>query len=361
MNPLHIGLIAIFLCGLYEVMTISQSNLELYQKSSKRNCILFICYFIMMFLCIARYEYWGVDTDQYENGYFNLVEQLDYLDFFRWELILVTDVGFDILTKFIHDITDDYWCYRAILSSIVTTLYFYILKKDAKYVAVGALLLYCINMFYTFFILRESVALGFSFIAFYYFKERRTKLAVFIQLLAMTFHKSAVFVFLPMIVTALNNNKKLSTIKTVFICILTGAIFFVMTPFLQAIYKGGLMSGDDNSGSGLGMFVLLAGVYTLIGIAGYIYKTFKNSQMTREYNYSLFAVFMQIGAFFYSTLVRAGIYFLSGLALLIPEMIGRQPSWVRRLAIYMVFSIFAIAYFLFLSGEAYSTFEMHKF
>lgn len=101
------------------------------------NLYLFICVAYFVALGVFRETTVGWDSDNYFTYYWNYAYNLSWKDIL---LRFSGDNGFYFICKLIHQFTNDYWVFRAIIFCITFLLYFYVIKKETNNVCIGLLI-----------------------------------------------------------------------------------------------------------------------------------------------------------------------------------------------------------------------------
>lgn len=314
---------------------------------------------LLFVMAILRSEYWGTDTASYKTYYFDYYGFVTLKELFAQ--IITRDIGFDLLGKFIRIFTNEYWAWRAAISSLGLILYFIVIYKDSSYPTLSLLFIYSAICSYSFFILRMGIALAICFVAKFFYKKGNVKRAVLLIFLATTFHKSSIFAFYPMLAMKIIERKKFTLKKVIMQMVLLTGAFAIFVPVMAMLYQRGLYT-TDNDFQGDGMLILLIGIFIVIG-------WIINSQGLREinniaidFNFALVAIMMQIGALFLGILYRAGFYFSDSLSLLLPNIIASKKKVSARVLLYFIYLIGCLLWFTLFDGMlTHGPFLIHQF
>lgn len=231
----------------------------------KRKSILLLGVSFVVLLLFAGYrgENVGTDTLQYYNHYLYMKAGAKLLTEPLWKFLLQSVV-------FLHG---DFQTVL-VLSSILTLLpIFFVVYKVSPYPLLAIFLYVALYYyFYSFNIIRQSIALSFGLLSIYFFLDKKRLLFVFAGIIAIMFHYSAAIVLLGLLIFRFV--KKVSKVQEM---IIISASFFIglfVNNYFQSFFQNYFYSNyvSTKELSFFGNLILLLGLNTLFLIIQKVIK-----------------------------------------------------------------------------------------
>lgn len=311
---------------------------------------------IILILGVFRETTMGYDSEEYYIYYWSRVDEYTWLDLFR---DFTKDNGFFLVLKIIAIFTDDYWLARAILFAITFFLFYIVIRDECSYPVTSLIIFFGLaNINLMFSIIRQALAGAISFYAYKKIRCGEWIKCLFIILLAVTMHKSAL-ICLYMLVLHFIHAKKFSGTKLTLFSIATYFLLVSAIPFVSGVYNGGLYQDVIIHGEGLGMLVFYILIFVISAYLMRVTDSNDDDELKFLFNLSTGAIFVQVGALQWSLLSRIGSFFSVYWCLLIPKLIYKLPQKQRILYVIFILVLFGFMFFYSL-GDVY-TYIWHKF
>lgn len=294
----------------------------------------------LAFLIAFRGEAIGADSDSYNsmylamlNGSFNKIESYDRIEIgYRLFLMALTFLSNDPQTQYIV-------C--AILFVIMLGIF---VKRNAVSSARFVVLFMGMNLF-TFYLsgVRQSLAMLICLFAYESIKKKEPIKFVIIVLIAMTFHKAALFFFFayPMgCISATKKTRALYIAMFIFVVVCNGALFKFAGGFFDIQY------GIEETDNGYVM-VLLMSIITILSFA--LIKPLVERNPDNKYLINLNAIHMAMWLLrlFSRTAERPSMFYAFFTILLIEQMILLVKDYRVRFLINMLVVALFGAYFIY--------------
>lgn len=331
---IYIILLFVVLFSIFLETTFTKINIKNFEMKS-RDLSFFVCFVFIFLLGVMRKEDLGVDVDAYKSYFLYTYSSLN-IKFFIGNFNY--DFGYVILNKIVGLFTDNFRIFEIIVYCISFGIFSTIVYKESRYPALSFLIYIGLEFIgFNMCILRQSVACALCFAAYYYLERNKKLKYIGLVVIAILFHKTAVFFLLTYLLSWKRNEVK--SYKYSFGLIL---LFFVgfnlVLPLLYGIYN------NDYSNmvvSGQGYKLLLFYIVTVL-IISLIIKNNSSSKEIMQYKCSSGAMYIQTGALSFALFTRITKYFAILFTLSIPNIVYR--SKYKKIYI-MVYSImFSILY-----------------
>lgn len=310
------------LCSLVEIMCITNTG----WKEHRKICIVsFIAYALFLIILVFHSENMGVDSNNYKIM-FEMSKSASWKELFK---IPDGDYGYLALNKFIGYFTDDFWVVRCIIHTITLILLYFVINKKSKYPATSVLIYVAMCNFYTFYVLREALAISICFLGFYYLEENQTFKYIILVILACSLHQSAL-VGIFIIIFKLMFKRKINLLQLGLLLVMMAGGIYMLVPHIIRLYKNGRYVGLSSDG-GITLFCVL--LFMMIFLSFYIYEYKKNNKKEIAFQYNLLccSLLIQLGALWAGILTRARFYVAIFLILLIPELLYAEKKIVNRI------------------------------
>lgn len=160
----------------------------------------------------------GSDTTIYKESY----DYMTFLDSENYEATWIAICGFVRFQQ------KDFWCVQFIYSIITIFPICYIISKDSKLPYFSLLLFVILGFyFYSFNIIRQMAAVSMGGMAVYFFVNKRNLYSIIFCVLAILFHKTAVFILIILLFYSFfSNSIAKNTEKILFISLILGLFIF---------------------------------------------------------------------------------------------------------------------------------------
>lgn len=343
-------------------ITVSTYFLMMYLKigKNKRDKITITVFFVgyLILLCLRDIEV-GIDTKQYFN-YFIAIQDLSFKDAVFYNNY---EIGFAILTKIISMI-GSFRAFLITVSTIIILPVWYLYKNEAN----GAMFcfsFFLISLLFEMFFsgMRQSIAIAFAVPAYYYAKNKKIFLFMLTILFAMSFHKTAVILFLlyPLINIKFTRKWLWVIIPTLFIIYLRRDLLFQLILSIagpEYSYRYGYLTGASGQVGLLALFILLL-IYSFVILDE---KRASSTEIGLR-NILLLSVCIQMFAPLNPTISRINYYFI----LFIPVAITRINNCCKiqlRQIVYiaiLIMPIFFSFYFFCLKADSLNVFNYSFF
>jgi hypothetical protein len=234
---------------------INALNLLFYKRKSI--FLLILSFLILLLYGGFRGENVGTDTPQYYNHFLYIKAGVDLITEPLWKFLLQSIVYFN----------GDFHAVL-ILSSVITLVpIFFVVYRISPYPVLSIFLYVALYYyFYSFNIIRQSIALSFSLLSICYFFEKKRLLFILAALTAIMFHYSSIIVVIGLLIY--RYVKKISWTQEMLIL---GGSFFVgmfVNTYFQSLFQTYFYSNYESTKelSFFGNLLLLLGLNTLFFI-----------------------------------------------------------------------------------------------
>ena len=263
-----------------------------------------------------------------------------------------SSIVFNLFTKFIQLFTSNYHIYIAVIGIPYILAVTYLIQKYSKYPLLSYMFFIAYYYLYSFFLVRQVLAMSFVIFSFKYLKEKKFIKFVSLILIASLFHSSAIFVLIAYpfchFVKFGVKNYIFIFLAYVFATSLKGVIFRLISlysPLTSSYIENGIYGTSD------GVFTFSILINVLLITLGYIANKKVNYDDNILYNLatlgSIVLCFTPIVTEFY----RLSLYFnVFNVILISNDMINLKDSEIlkdKRIKglIYVVFLSFLVFYF----------------
>lgn len=295
-------------------LEVSYSNIIISKiRINTRKMSFFICFTFILMIGLMRNPSLGVDVDNYSN-YFLRLYSSNNITFFLSDFKY--DIGYVLLNKFVRLFTSDFRIFENIVYCISYGIFSYLIYKRSKYPALSFLIYIGFGFIGTnLCILRQSIAFSICFLSFDYLKRDKIYTYFFLIILAMTFHKTAIFFTLSYILVK-GESIKISIIKKNILIILS---ILLEMYFISFIYKFNSNDYSNISVSGEGYKLLV--FYILVSIILRIIIGNRNFEdEIKDYECSFSSIYFQIVALNFSLFTRITSYYELMYTLSVPNI-----------------------------------------
>ena len=286
------------------------------QKSSGKSFVIFSFALIIIFQALRKSTV-GVDIETYLSFFERLAS--DSVDNF---LLLYSgvEIGFLYYNKLISVFTLDHQIFLGIISATIFIPIAYVIYKNSSNFYLSVIYLITLGIYnFTFSGLRQSIAIGFTFLSYEFIKRKQWVRFLLIILLAMTFHTSAL-VFLPayLIYNIKIKKKHFFLVLGIISLIVIFKSFLLRFIVLNSLEKYSNQILLESTGAYTLFFVMLTIFIISLLSKG---KTNNPVSLNAFSNFMLMAVIIQISASESQLSMRAGYYYYLFTILLLPEII----------------------------------------
>lgn len=332
---IYIILLAFILLNIF--LEVSFSYLRISKvKFNTRKLSFFLCFMFILVIGLMRDENLGVDVYNYKN-YFLRFYPSKNIRFFI--LNFKYDFGYVILNKFVRLFTNNFRIFENIVFFISFGIFSYIIYRRSKYPALSFLVYLGLGFLGTnLCILRQSIACSICFLSFDFLKRNKKILYFVLIMIAISFHKTAVFFVLSYIITGFNYKKIMLIKKNVLILVsILGSMYII--PHMYKFYSNDY-SNTSVSGSGYNLLLFYIFVSFVLSII-IDHKNLKDE--IKEYECSFGSIYLQIGALTFSLFSRVTRYFELIYTLSVPNISYRSKySKFYVLVFSIIFSVMYI-------------------
>ncbi|MDD7766761.1 MULTISPECIES: EpsG family protein [Anaerococcus] len=331
---IYIFLLAIVLLNIF--FETSYSTLKIATiKLDTRKVSFFVCFIFILIIGLMRNEHLGVDVENYRNYFLRFYPSKD-IKFFL--LNFKYDIGYVLLNKLVRLFTSNFRILENIVYCISFGIFSYIIYKNSKFPALSFLVYIGFGFLGTnLCILRQSIACSICFLSFDFLKKNDKLVYFMLILLAISFHKTAIFFILSYIITEISRKNIMLIKKNIFILIsVLGSMYIV--PHLYKFY-----SNDYSSTyvSGSGYKLLLFYIVVSLILSTIIYNKNLKSEI-KDYECSFGSIYLQIGALSFSLFSRVTRYFELSYTLSVANISYR--SKYSKFYVFIFSLIFSIMY-----------------
>lgn len=305
-----------------------------------------ILYIFILLMGIFRQELLGVDVINYRSYFFYYGNQ----NFINIIKNFADDNGYLLVNKIIYMFTNDFWMFKAILYFFTFTIFSYVIYKRSRYPAVSYL---CYAAFgfigLSFCILRQAIATNICFYSFRFIKEKKPVIFVLFVLVAISFHKTALF-FLFLYPLANGFYENISRFKKIILLVFAVFVARFGLPVMYQFYR---TDYSDKVIAGGGYNMLILDIIIILGLGFLIKKHAKNKEdennLTIEYNALFVTIYAQVIATFFALFSRITLYFGIMFTIVVPNLIAKfkRKNWLLIIAI----CIFSLLYVIILNSN----------
>lgn len=274
----------------------------------------FLCFIFILMIGLMRSPSLGVDVDNYRR-YFLRFYPSKGITFFIFNFKY--DIGYVLLNKFVRLFTSNFRIFENVVFCISYGIFSHIIYKRSKYPALSFLIYIGFGFIGTnLCILRQAIACSICFLSFDYLKRNKILAYFLLILLAMTFHKTAIFFALSYLMVQ-NKNMKVSLVKKNIFIVISILVAMYLISFLYKFYSNNNYSDISVSGRGYKLLIF----YVLISIIQRIIignRDFKDE--LKDYDCSFSSIYFQIAALSFSLFTRITSYYELMYALSVPNI-----------------------------------------
>lgn len=321
-------LISIFLEINYSNLQINEININIKKIS------FFVCFFVILIIGVLRSENLGVDVDNYKI-YFDFYSSVGVKYFasnYKY------DIGFVLLNKFIRIFTDNFRIFENVVFLICHCIFSYIIYKRSDYPALSFLIYIGLGFLgFNLCILRQAIAYSICFLSFDYLKNDKMIKYLMLVILALSFHKTAIFFIISYFISREKYNN-LSLIKKIVLIALSTLTAIFLLPKLYIFYANDY---SDISISGQGYKLLL--LYILLSLILKVVLNINEKNINnKDYEVSFGSIYFQIVSLKFSVFTRVANYYSLLFTISIPNIIN--SSKYKKLLCFIFAFIFSMMY-----------------
>lgn len=312
----------------------------------KKNCVALYVFFMVLVLILAlRKQTIGRDTQVY-------IENFHRISRLPWNKILVgetSEFGFTILNKLISIICSESWFFLLIVSFISIMPLCIVYSKESE----NTLLTISIYIILPIYILlfsgiRQSIALGIGSLSYLCVKNKKPLLFIFVVIIAIQFHASAIILLLLYPIYYLNVTKTWLIViipLIILVFLFKEEIFKFLIRLLDDKYQARYGHTQEN---GAYSSLLLFFLFTL-----YSYLLPKESVINREFiglrNLLLVSAILQIFASINMVAMRFNYYFIMFIPITLTKIGDEADRETAKLVAFSenIMIIIFMAYVLF--------------
>lgn len=340
----------------YLEMTHNEITLLGHKYNTRKVAIIYLG-LLFLFIGVMRHDLLGPDSYNYHD-YFNL-----WVDTLSWEYLFthfLLDNGYYAFNKFVRLFVQDFWVFKSILYIITFTIYYYVIIKNSKNVSLSLLVFLGIERLIGIFcLLRQEVAIAICFYSIKYIKEKKLIPFIICILIALTFHKTAIFFVLAYIFVNHVDDELHFTIKWKGILkeinftkytglFLLSILSIVLLPIMICLYPidytNGIVFGQGTFKLCVIIFnILLANCILILG------NKFSDKGKLL-YDITFCSLVPQIVTLCFPVFTRVTSYFYIFLCLLIPELLGNKMKYNKYLLLYCC-TVFGFLFFYSIQGN----------
>ena len=190
---IYIFLLAFILLNVFLEASFSSLKISKYKLNTGKISF-FLCFISILMIGLMRNQHLGVDVDNYRY-YFLKFYPSKSISFFIFNFKY--DIGYVLLNKFIRLFTSNFRIFENIVFIISYGIFSYIIYKRSKCFSLSFLVYLGLGFLGTnLCILRQAIACSICFLSFDFIKKNKKLVSLLLILLAVTFHKTAIFFLL---------------------------------------------------------------------------------------------------------------------------------------------------------------------
>lgn len=315
-----------------------------YVVNSERKRNLFLCFIVGLQLLVTaafRDVSVGGDLENYIPAY-------EHISKSSWDKLLFVpfETGYVFLNKILSLITSEVRLLLILISGFIVFGYIRSIYRNSTMPWLSLFLFIAMGFFTeSLSMLRQAIAMVIILSGLKYVEERHFGKYLWIVILAMTFHLTAVVAILLYPFSRLKLNLRN------FVLLMTGCGLFMLTIgrsilnyFISGFYS--LYSSKIESGSGFSMLLLLLA----IAVGGMLLNSSNRSPKVYTSMIAL-ACCMQLFALQFALFARIVMYFSMALIIYVPDTLSRIQNKEMRMMMILLVCVLAAMYFIFLILE----------
>ena len=317
-----------------EVSYIRIGNLRFRTKA-----ITFVILFIFILLLgIFRAEIFGVDQENYREYFYYWKNQSYVTIFSQWRNL---DIFYYALGKFVAQLGLDFYGFKVVIYLLVWGIIGTLIWKYSDVPAFSFLMLMGFGqLFMSFVILRQSLALAFCLVAYTFARKKKLKGFIAFLIIACLFHKTSIF-FVFTYLFANDIIKSYSFIKRIALIVVSIVASIVLVPLLYVFYSNDY-SQVAVQGDGLNLLVISVFIAFLSSYLEQSKKKDINSFSIGNVSLTWAVVYFQIIAVAFSLFTRVTQYYLALYPLCLPDLI--KKSYRGRYVYYVLIVIASVLF-----------------
>ncbi len=226
---------------------VSYSQKQL-RKGDKKKCILFLIMAILPLNILAglRSPYLGWDVKKYFIGIHNCATSLNFSSYIKYANKSIIENGFLYLTYFLVKINPNInFCLFIFESILLISFIIYIYSYKDKIDLKISFVIYCCTLYLiSYSTLRQCLALSIVFLMYLTVEKNKNLFTIFLLLMAMTFHNSAIIcILIPFVIKYFKSEKFKNKKLFIFMSIIMFIFFLLSYEYiLQLLADLGLLS-----------------------------------------------------------------------------------------------------------------------
>lgn len=339
---IYIALLLVVLINIFFETRFSIFTIKNFRVNT-RNLSFFSCFIFILLLGILRHERLGVDVEIYKKYFLSTYSNTDFKFFignFNY------DIGYVALNKIVKIFTNDFRIFEVIIFCISFCIFSLIIYKESKYPALSFLIYIALDFVgFNMCILRQAVACALCFLAYYFLEKNKKIWYILLVMLAITFHKTAIFFFLSYFLS-LNKKNIFSFTKNLIYIFIFYLGSNLILPKLIGIYTNDY-SNMIIVGQGFNLFLF----YLIsVMIMRLIYNKECSNIDIMRYDCSLGTLYIQVGALSFALFTRITRYFAIIFTLSIPNIIYKSKYKSLYIVIYCIMFSLLYIYGLYSNG-----------
>lgn len=314
-----------------------------------RNLFIF-CGIVLFFIFMLRNENVGTDIKTYRVMFDNF-SQVSFLEIlFQNESLTLygpnQEIGYAIFTK-IFSLFDSFRLYVLVIAAFEVFALFYVIGRRSVMPFLSILIYFTFEFFnFQLSALRQGIALSCVLLAINMIIDKKNFKAFLWIILALSFHKSAIFA-LPMLFLNVRIFDKPPV--RILAMLLFAVVFLLRKPIIQIIanFVYGGYQIEETGAFAMLLFILFLTVFLMF----YSYRYLKNRKSFSLYLNIIFICSMiMIGNTVSMVVIRVAYYYEMILILLIPMLISGMKSKSLRKVATLVFIVFFISFAFILNN-----------
>jgi len=274
-------------------------------------------------------------------GNYTSIFQLNTLDRFG--------LGYQFTENILHIFVNDSFGFIFLTSLLVLLPSFLFIRKYSYLPGLSCILYFVMNLYITHIgVLRQTFALVFAYLVFYFLTRRQNLLALLLILIACTLHNSATFIFLYFIAFYIKISRK----KVWLVLLLLGMFFSLYSYFLPYVVSSDSKYLTSSSIKGFFSLVGVASTAFSLTIFLIVYYLKRNLVNNIEYDnvffwFMIFQVFMSVLSIRIWALTRYNMYLTPFLMIYITNLVNNQPSQQKK-ALMSLFVVCVLSIYFFM-------------
>lgn len=341
--------------GIFLVLAIYLVIIDLIVADNNRAAKSILAALGFVLVLALRSPYCGVDllsnerfTEASYYSTFDAVKDMSFRSVYYFQSYSSFEIGFLFFTKIITLFTNNFQVFLvviAVLQFIPIAFLFYKYSPNIilSYFVYGGLVLYL----FSFSGLRQALAISICILAIENLFNKKTKFFILLVLLAYTFHRSSIIVFLIWPLSKIKMKPSIAISVVLFLLILSPFYGNILGYIVGFLFDNGRYGHYlETQGSAITMFV----VYAILLLLSFLRKRDDDYMRLLRWLVLLCVFAQSLGTLGNGALTRIGYYFNIYFALLMPEMLATLEKNGRKITNGVSVILLCVYFYLVNSG-----------